>query len=84
MKRKVKVWLIGSNDVWDALYIDGKAVFQNHSISIHSFMEYLQGAGLAKDVDFSTGSVTGEGANEKLESMGAMPDEFSEIEDDVS
>jgi hypothetical protein len=59
-------------------------VFQNHSISIHTFMEYLQKAGLAKDVEFCSGSVAGEEANEKLCNLGCMPDNFSEIEDDVS
>lgn len=82
--KKTKVWLVGSDDGWDALYIDGKAVFQNHSISIHTFMEYLQEAGLAKDVEFCSGSVSGDEANRKLEDLGCMPDSFADIEDDVS
>ena len=84
MSKKTTVWLVGSDDGWDALYIDGKAVHQNHSIRVREFMEHLQEAGLAKDVDFRSGYVEGEEANRKMEDLGCMPDNFSEIEDDVS
>lgn len=81
---KTTVWLVGSDNGWDALYINGKAVCQNHGISIRDFMDHLQETGLAKDVDFKSGYVDGKEANREIEDLGCMPDNFSEIEDSVS
>lgn len=81
---KGQVWLIGTDDGWSAIYIDGKAVYQNHGISISDFMKCLKEAGLAKDLEFADGYASGEKADQICEDLGCLPDNFTDIEDCVS
>jgi len=80
---KTIVWLVSTNDGWEALYIDGKAVYQDHRISIRDFMSCLSEYGLTRDFVFNDGAVAGEEANAQCESLGCLPDEFADIEDNV-
>ncbi len=78
-KRKREVWLVGTDDGWDGLFIDGVSAYQDHRISIRDFMAALHEAGLAKDVDFRIGYVTGE-ANRKIEDLGRFPDLLKDVD----
>jgi hypothetical protein len=80
---KTVVWLVSTDDGWEALYIDGKAVYQNHRISIRDFMSCLDEYGLTKDFYFKDGVVAGDEANAQCEDLGQLPDEFADIEDCV-
>jgi len=82
--KKTEVWLVGTDDGWSGIYINGKRVHENHGISIRDFMDHLQSAGLAKDVDFKDGWLQGEEANIIMEDLGGLPDDFKNIEDNVS
>jgi hypothetical protein len=82
--RKTTVWLVESDDGWKALYINGKSVFQDHGLKPEDLMELLQEYGLAKDVDFKTGSLVGEEADQMLMDLGHMPVDFADIEDHVA
>ena len=83
MSKKTVVWLVGTDDGWSGIYIDGKRVHENHGISIRDFMDHLQTAGLAQDVDFKSGYLQGEEANVIMEDLGGLPDDFKNIEDNV-
>ena len=84
MTKKQDVWLVGTDDGWEGLYVDGKAVYQNHRISVRDFVLTLQEHDLALDVDFRDGYVAGEDANRAIEDAGCLPDNFSDIEDNIS
>lgn len=81
---KTTVWLVTTDDGWSAIYINGKSAYQNHGISIRDFVLAIQKAGLAEDVDFKDGFIDNEEALQKMAYLGCMPDDFSEIENDVS
>ena len=82
--KKTVVWLVGTDDGWSALYIDGKAVFQNHGITIRDFVSLLEDHDLIKDFVFKDGYASGEKADEICANLGQLPDNFGEIEDCVS
>lgn len=83
-KKKTTVWLVSTDDGWEALYIDGKSVYQDHRISVRDFMSCLEDYDLVNGLIFRDGAVSGEEANRICEERGNLPDNFEDIEDHVS
>lgn len=77
--KKVEVYLVGTDDGWDGIYINGVAVYQDHHISIRDFMAVLAEHNVLKGVVFKSGFVAGREANEEVQANGALPNNLAEI-----
>jgi len=75
-----KVVLIDTGDYWEALYVDGKVVYQDHEINK---MEFLR---MAEEYDFKYSDVVGADVEyedfDKCQKTGSFPDTLSEFVSD--
>lgn len=72
----MKVIRVSNDDDWVALYIEGEAVQQNHSLDVGAVLEELSERGL---IDYESYIVD----NDWLLDQGWLPEEFSEIPEGV-
>lgn len=82
-KKKTEVQLVSLDDGWVGIYINGKLVHQNHDLSVRVFMHHLQSIGLAKDIDFKDGEPESEEADQRIQDMGELPENFADIAKDI-
>jgi hypothetical protein len=77
-KKKPKLRLVSIDD-WCALYLDGKSIYQGHSLELDRFFAVLEENGVSTCLDFSSrqGSATDEN---KAHDLGNLPDYEEELE----
>ncbi len=74
MSRGLDITLVSTGNDWDALYINGKAVMQAHSITMEDVLEYL---GIA--VTISRPTVDDEWFDEYADKYGQLPDNLVDV-----
>lgn len=78
MSKKREVTIVNADD-WKGLYIDGKLVFQNHSIRISDLVECLEEAGIKLGFELTEGELTEDGY-ERIQDEGCLPDDLEEVD----
>lgn len=84
VSKKTTVWLVSTDDSRDAIYIDGKVAYQDHSISARDLMRVLEDYSLTDNFHFYDGGLTGDEANRRILESGSWPEDFADIAKDIS